>query len=86
MASESTSQTVAQPVLTQTQYDLLNIDDDGFVTLMGPDDKMREDLALPESEMGQEIREAFEVGGEVDVTVLSWGDFEEVIMSYRRAK
>lgn len=79
--------TMLQPVLVQTRYDLLDIDEDGYLTLMTESgDETREDLMLPETDIGKQIRASFdESDDELNVVVLSWGD-EEQIISFQTQK
>ena len=46
---------------------LIDISDDGFVTLMNEKGDTRDDLRVPEGEMGQKIREEY---GREDNTVI----------------
>eukprot|EP00178_Gracilaria_changii_P009604 TRINITY_DN27996_c0_g2_i1.p1 TRINITY_DN27996_c0_g2~~TRINITY_DN27996_c0_g2_i1.p1 ORF type:complete len:161 (+),score=35.89 TRINITY_DN27996_c0_g2_i1:137-619(+) len=48
------------PRVTRTDYQLNDIDEDGYVTLMDDKGDQREDLKLPEGELGQKIRKDFE--------------------------
>lgn len=53
------------PIVTRTELSLMDIDDEGFVTLMDDSGNQREDLTLPtgteESEkLAAEIRKTFE--------------------------
>ena len=73
-----------QPVLNQTKYELLDIDIDGYLSLINDNGQTREDLQIPDNELGQEITDAF-VNSDEDIilTILSWGD-EETIMSFQK--
>lgn len=46
---------------------LIDISDDGFVTLMNDKGETRDDLRIPEGELGQKIRDEF---GKEDITVI----------------
>lgn len=49
------------PVVKRKEYQLLSINDDGYVSLMDPDTcDVRDDLKMPEAELGDQIRQAFE--------------------------
>ena len=51
---------------------MIDISDDGFVTLMNDKGDTRSDLSIPEGELGDKIREDFEKGdGNVIVTVMA---------------
>ena len=81
----STGETVDAPVATKTEYNLLNIDDEGFVSLMQDSGEIKEDLKLPEGEdwlkdVVAKIKEIFEAGkNECLVTVLKIQDQEKII-------
>jgi len=74
---------MSQPVLDRIEYDLVNIDDDGYLSLMSKDAVSKNDLALPETEMANEIREKFDSGISLILIVLSWGSVEEAVISYK---
>jgi len=58
------------------------LDSDGYASLMDDTGDIRNDIKVPEGELGQEIRTRFENGDALKVTVLqSLG--EEAIMSYK---
>jgi len=49
------------PVVKRKDYQLMSINEDGFVSLLNLDScEEKEDLKLPEGELGQQIRDAFE--------------------------
>ena len=54
------------PVVTRKDYDLIDISDDGFMTLMDEDGETKEDLKLPEApeNYGRELTKAFEAASE----------------------
>jgi len=67
------------PNVKREDLQLTNIGDDGFLSLMNDNGVMREDLKLPEGEVGQKIREEFDNGRELLLTVLKAIDDECVI-------
>lgn len=71
------------PNVSRVDYDLIDISDDGFVTLMNSEGTNREDLKLPFSnvELTQKIKEGFEKGDQVVVTVISAVGEEAIIGS-----
>jgi translation initiation factor 5A len=81
-----TTHTMYQPVLAQTVFDLMDIDEDNYLSLMSEDGTTREDLQLPEGELGQQIRESFDNDQDLSLTVLSWVDIEEAVISFKNAK
>jgi len=58
------------PNVTRKDYQFVNIDD-GYMSLMDDGGDTREDLPLPDNDIGKEIREKFESGDEFMVTILS---------------
>jgi len=58
------------PNVKREDYQLMDISDDGFLTLMGEGGELREDLKLPEGELGGQLKNEFENGREILCTVL----------------
>lgn len=48
------------PNVNRSDYTLIDISDDGFVTLMNDKGDTRQDLKLPEGELADKIRDEFE--------------------------
>eukprot|EP01115_Flamella_aegyptia_P005839 TRINITY_DN24601_c0_g1_i1.p1 TRINITY_DN24601_c0_g1~~TRINITY_DN24601_c0_g1_i1.p1 ORF type:complete len:157 (+),score=71.58 TRINITY_DN24601_c0_g1_i1:46-516(+) len=67
------------PEVNREDYQLLDITDDGFVSLMCPDGSTKDDLKVPEGEVGQSLRDDFKDGKELTVTVLSALGQEQII-------
>lgn len=59
-------------------------EDPAYVHLLLPDGKMKEDLKLPEGELGEHIKADFEEGKDLMLTVQSAMGIEAVI-SYKEA-
>lgn len=57
------------PRVTRLDYQLTDIDE-GYLSLMADNGDLREDLKVPEGELGQCIRSDFEAGKELLCTVL----------------
>ena len=53
--------------MNRTEYTLLDITDEGFVSLMLADGTTKEDLRLPDGDLGDNIRAAFDDGKEVSL-------------------
>eukprot|EP00945_MAST-04E_sp_MAST-4E-sp1_P005625 g5625.t1 len=72
-----TSHTMYQPVVKTTDWTVVDIDDEDFVTLMDDNGEQKEDLQLPtnefllDPELGQKIKDAFEADKEIVVKVQS---------------
>mmetsp|Transcript_2123 Transcript_2123/g.7089 ORF Transcript_2123/g.7089 Transcript_2123/m.7089 type:complete len:155 (+) Transcript_2123:18-482(+) len=58
------------PNVTRVDYPLINIDDD-FMSLLCESGDLKEDLKVPDNDLGKEITEKFEAGEEFQVTVIS---------------
>ncbi|RKP10284.1 eukaryotic translation initiation factor eIF-5A [Thamnocephalis sphaerospora] len=58
------------PNVSRKELQLLNVDD-GYLSLMDTDGNIRDDIKLPEGEIGESIEEQFNEGKELIVTVLS---------------
>ncbi|XP_003968231.2 eukaryotic translation initiation factor 5A-1-like [Takifugu rubripes] len=58
------------PSIKRTEYQLLNIADD-YMTLMSDNGDIREDLRVPENEVGKEIMGKFQASEEFYVSVMS---------------
>lgn len=71
------------PNVSRQEYALLNIDD-GFLSLMLADGSMKDDVKLPEGELGEKLEEEFEEGKELIVTVVS-SMGEEHALAYKEA-
>ncbi|KAI7834100.1 eukaryotic translation initiation factor 5A [Kickxella alabastrina] len=57
------------PHVHRSEWTLINIDD-GFLSLMADDGEMKEDVVLPEGELGETLEARFNEGAEILVTVL----------------
>ncbi|XP_077480726.1 eukaryotic translation initiation factor 5A-1-like isoform X2 [Stigmatopora argus] len=58
------------PSIKRIDYQLVNINEN-FMSLMADNGDVREDLRVPDSEVGKEIESKFEAGDEFMVTVMS---------------
>jgi len=52
--------TVQVPVVTKKEYQLLDISDDNYLSLIDDNRSMREDLLLPDGDLGNNIRKLFD--------------------------
>jgi len=55
------------PHVNRSDFQLIDISDDGFATLMNDKGDTRDDLKIPDGELGQKIRDEF---GKEDMTVI----------------
>lgn len=76
----STHNTTA-PNVGRAEYSLLNIDGDGFCSLVDEAGNVREDIKLPDfpETFGREIREAFDSGKSLVVTVMKAMGHEQIM-------
>ena len=81
---QSSTHNVMVPIVTRSEFSLIDIDEEGYVSLMLDDGSTREDLKLPNNEVGEQIRKAFDDGKDLIVSTLSAMN-EEAIMSFKVA-
>jgi translation initiation factor 5A len=67
------------PEVTREDYQLLDISNDAFVTLLAADGSTKNDLKVPEGELGTQLKDAFAEGRDLSVTVLSAMDIQQII-------
>jgi translation initiation factor 5A len=74
------SRIVFCPVVTLTQYTLMDISEDKYMQLMSDDHEMKEDLVLPAGEDGEKMQKLFDKGEEtIVVTVVNAMGMEDVV-------
>ena len=74
--------TMMVPRVTKKEYQVLDVTDDGFVSLMTEGGDTKDDLKVPANEVGENLRKAFDEGKEVLVTVQA-AMKQEAIMSFK---
>jgi translation initiation factor 5A len=57
------------PNVSRTEFALLDIDDD-FCSLMNADGSTKDDVKVPDGELGQKLKAEFAEGKELSVTVM----------------
>jgi translation initiation factor 5A len=72
------------PNVSRTEYSLSNIDD-GYLTLLDSEGVEKTDVKLSDDEEGAKLKEAFENGDMVSVTVIA-AMGEEAVASFRVEK
>ena len=82
----STSDNVDAPVVKRTEYTLINIEDDGFCSLLNEQGEIKEDIKLPDDEWLKDVsdrcKEIFADGSkECIVTVLNAVGIEKIVLS-----
>lgn len=66
------------PNVTRKDYQMIDIDD-GFAEIMDDDGETRQDLPVPEDEVGQEVTQKHDNGENFSVTVLSACGEERIV-------
>jgi len=84
--SSPTSHNLMQPIITKQDYQLIELDEDHFLTLLDENGIVREDLSLDndENESNNRLKEDFKNGKEIIVTIQKCIQKEKVI-SYKIA-
>merc|ERR1712159_205628 len=70
------------PIVKRTEYQLIDMDDEGFVTLMDDNGETRDDLQCTDPEVNKQIREKVDAGEDALVCVLK-AIGQEMIMSMK---
>lgn len=70
------------PIVSKEDFQLVSITHDGYCSLLTPSLSTKEDLKLPESELGEAIQSEYDSDSSVIVTVLKAMD-EENIVAYK---
>ena len=78
-----TGDMIPAPIIKKTEYNLINLEEDGTLSLMDAQGELKEDMNLPTeahlSDVVQRLKAIFEAGTkECLVTVQSWGEKEQV--------
>jgi len=71
------------PNVTRTEYQLVNVDD-GFLNLMTPDGVSKDDVKVPEGDIGVQISGGFDEGKDLLVTIVA-AMGEEQAISFKEA-
>lgn len=82
--SSPTSHNLMQPVITKQDYQLVELDEDDFLTLLDENGSVREDLTLDsdDNDLTSRLKEDFKAGKEIMVTIQKCLQKEKVI-SYK---
>ncbi|KAK9494835.1 translation protein SH3-like domain-containing protein [Lipomyces doorenjongii] len=71
------------PNVTRTEFQLINIDD-GFLSLMTADGATKDDVKVPDGELGSKLESEFDEGKDLIVTIVS-AMGEEACIGYKEA-
>jgi len=81
----SSTENIDVPLVAKAEYQLIDIDDEGFMSLMTDDGTTKEDLKVPEGDVGDQIREAHAAGKELTIsTIIAMG--KEEAQTFKEAK
>lgn len=58
------------PHVKREDYQLTDISDDGYLSLMSDNGDLREDLKIPDGEVGAQLRSEYDAGKDILCTVL----------------
>ncbi|KAL7412199.1 eukaryotic translation initiation factor 5A [Mrakia frigida] len=58
------------PIVIRQEFQLINVDD-GFLNLMNDEGESKDDVKVPEGQLGKDIAELFNNGKELSITVVS---------------
>eukprot|EP00121_Abeoforma_whisleri_P010139 Awhi_evm1s9343 len=75
---------VDTPIVSRKEWQVLDIDDDGFLSLMNDDGDQKDDLKLGDDKVAADVQERFANDEELIVTILSAVN-EERIVSVKQA-
>lgn len=70
---------VQEPTVIRREYQLVNISDESFLELMAENGDMKEDVRLPDGDLGNEIRRRFEAEESLVIQVLCSMNEEGVV-------
>ncbi|CAH8286877.1 unnamed protein product [Schistosoma turkestanicum] len=73
----SSSHTMNVPIITRKEYQLMDIKD-GFLSLMGDDFCIFEDIPVPDNEVGKDLQAKWNSRGEMDNVIVSWSVYNVV--------
>lgn len=59
------------PNVKREEYQLTDISDDGYLSLMSDGGDLREDLKMPDGELGFQLKSEFDAGKELLCTVMT---------------
>ena len=81
----SSTENIDVPLVSKGEYQLIDINEDGYMSLMLDDGSIKEDLKLPEGEVGESIRAAFDDGKELTISTIKAMGKEEA-QSFKESK
>eukprot|EP01013_Petalomonas_cantuscygni_P022819 TRINITY_DN4413_c0_g1_i1.p1 TRINITY_DN4413_c0_g1~~TRINITY_DN4413_c0_g1_i1.p1 ORF type:complete len:156 (+),score=31.48 TRINITY_DN4413_c0_g1_i1:44-511(+) len=77
-----TTHNMSVPNVTRQEYQLMDVDlESGFVTLLDENNEEKNDLKLPDGDLGRQIRDQFESGKELVVTIIKSMGEEAIVQT-----
>jgi len=80
-----TSHNIEAPNIKRQEYQLMDVGSEGFLSLLDEQQKPVDHFKLPEGELGQKIKAAFENGEDLNVVVLS-AMGEDAVVDFKTAQ
>lgn len=80
----SSKGTFQKVVIMKTEYQLIDIEEDGFIQLL-TDNGTKDDIKLPDNDLGKNIIEAFKKDGSLIITILNAMN-KEMVVEVRKEK
>ena len=74
-----TSHNMDIPIVNRVEYQLVDITGEGFVSLMTSEGVTKEDMRLPTGDLGEQVKEMFEEGKPVIISVISAMGEEKIV-------
>ena len=75
---------ILAPKVSFCRYLLLNLSPDGYLSLLSPQNTVKDDLKIPKTDLGRSLSALFSAGKDVIVTVRTISDREKVISVQER--
>ena len=73
------------PIVNRADYQLIDISEDGFLSLLTEGGEPKEDLKIPPGELGEKLKEEFDEGKDLSVTTIA-AMAQEQVTSFREEK
>jgi translation initiation factor 5A len=81
----SSHKNIEVPIVTKSEYQLVDIEEEennSYVSLMNDSHEIRNDIKLPDNEIGDKMKESFNNGKEISCTVLKSMNTEKIITPF----
>lgn len=74
------------PHVKREDYQLTDISDDGYLSLMTDSGELREDLKIPDGDLGTQLRSEFDAGKELLVSICMSYSLLAFLLTYQMKK